>query len=273
MPRALIGPDVDVRVLCTATAQVPIASVDVPGAGVARWSFKVKGDPAFGLPQSPQQMSLNTFVTCQADSPQVALVNFNPPIGALPGSTFDAIATVHADDGSFADGTVKLHGEVAAAVLTVDKTSVDFGDVAPGAMPVIPLHFTAEKGDSVNLFLDPPPAASGPRSVVASYSYGPFVIMPLAPAREGSGPFNWKVTFMTDVPGDYSATVGWSATPITAACPPGADCPVRPVPPDDPPCDWTTTIMLHARVVGDGGADTDIAEASDGGTDLAPDVP
>jgi hypothetical protein len=257
MPRALIGPDVDVRVLCDSGGSVPIASVDELGAGVTKWSFTVNGDAAFGHP------TVETFVTCEANSPQVAFVNFSPPMDALPGATFDAIAAVHADDGSFADGTVKLHGEVTAPVLTVDKARVDFGNVAPGDNPTIPLHFTREYG-VVNPFPQSPDATSMSGGVV-SYSYGPFDITPMKePGSSFVLPLVWNVTFTPDVPSDYSATVGWRATPSGG---PGV------IPGVPTACNWTTTISLHARVVGDGGADADTADPSDGPTVLALDAP
>jgi hypothetical protein len=278
MPRALIGPDVDVRVLCGGTVNAPIASIDEPGAGVTRWSFTVKGDPAFSPGMAPigrrmalsQPMSMNTFVTCEATSPQVAFVEFNPPLDAVPGSTFDAIATVHADDGSFADGMVKLRGDVIAPALTVDKTSVDFGDVAPGAMPVIPIHFAGENG-ALEPFLDPPPVATGMSEGVAYYSYGPFVFTPTKIQCSGCFTLNllvWDVTFMSDVPGDYSTTVGWRAPPPPRLSTCAEAGPCLPLPPK---CDWTTTMTLHARVVADAGADT--ADTSDGSADPAPDAP
>ena len=268
MPRPLIGPDVNVRVVCGGTTIAPIASLDELGKGATNWSFTVAGDPAF-RPSTSQALLDNAsqFVVCEADSPQVAFVECVPPPDALPGATFDAIATVHADDGSFADGTVKLHGVIAAPVIIVDKKNVDFGDVAPGDDPTIPLHFMPENGALVNLFLDQPPAAADMIAGVPSYSYGPFVVTPgmiVASKTFGSVPFVWNVTFKTDVPGDYSATVGWRATPVPAACQPDASCDG----PTDPSCDWTTTLTLHARVVDDGGAD-----ASDGGAGPAPDAP
>jgi hypothetical protein len=258
MPRALIGPDVDVHTFCAGTAQAPIASVDELGAGVTRWSITVKGAAAF----TPDPKG-SAFVTCEATGPQVAFAQFSPPRDALPGAIFDAIATVHADDGSFADGTVKLHGEVVAPVVTVDKTTVDFGNVGPGDKVTIPLHFTEDNG-ATTVRPDSKPDA-GTTRVFPSYAYGPFVI-----TLGGVRPSIWNVTFMTDVPGDYSATVGWRAGPPGAPCQGAGDASCLATP---SPCDWTTTITLHARVVVDGGADADTADASDGGADLAPDAP
>jgi hypothetical protein len=252
MVLANIGPDVDVGVLCGGTANVPIASLDELGTGVTQWSFTVTGDvSAFGPGpvQSPNPMGLgpglgplsNTFAVCQSNSPQVAFVEFNPPADALPGSTFVAMATVHAEDGSFADGVVKLRGEVKAPIVTVDKTSVDFGDVAPGVAVTSPLVLTS---------------ANGPVTFVPdSYSYPPFIIT--APAGTSSA---WNVFLQSSEPGDYSATVRWRGVPSAMYVP-------NFVPNAVSPCDSTTTITLHARILGDGGVGPDTADASDGGVD------
>jgi hypothetical protein len=222
---------------------VSIASVDELGAGVTKWSYTVTGDAAFG-PSAGQ-----TFQTSQANSPEVAFVEFIPPTDALPGSTFDAIATLHADDGSFADGTVKLHGEIGAAVVTVDKMSIDFGDVAVGGLPSIPLHFAVEPGEQVGLV---------PQGLVPA----PFLISPQG--AQFSPPFVWNVSLMATAAGDYSTTLKWGAVSNQATS-----------------CGWTNSITVHGRVVDDGGAGTpngsdggtDTADASDGGNDLAPDGP
>jgi hypothetical protein len=257
MPRALIGPDVDVRVLCGGTTQVPIASVDELGAGFTKWSFTVAGDSSFGALQGPDAAvepglglapHSNNFVTCQANSPQVAFVGFNPPADALPGTSFDAIATVHSEDRSFADGTVRLHGEIVTPVVTVDKTSVDFGSVGVGDVLALALAFTIEGGAEVFIVPD-------------SYSEPPFSITLVDKAQDPSSSLrNWSVAFQSNVPGDYSASVGWQALPATLLKAPT-------------PCIWATMMTLHARVVGDGGADSGSPDASDARTDLAPDAP
>jgi hypothetical protein len=174
------------------------------------------GDAAFGPdsvegPTGPRP-GPNTFVTCQAISPEVAFVEFLSPRNALPGSTFDAIATVHADDGSFADGTVKLHGEVIKPVLAVDKRRVDFGNVAPEDNPTIPLQFTRVDVNALSLL---PVAEAGSSGAPGSYAYPPFVIS--GPTLAGSDAEDWNVTLETNVPGDYSATVDWRAMPIPAS--------------------------------------------------------
>jgi hypothetical protein len=197
------------------------------------------------------------FETCQANSPQVAFVQFIPPIDAVPGSTFDAIATVHADDGSFADGTVRLHGEVVAPVVTLDKfvspsitvneTSIDFGALTQGfGQLTVDPTFRIKNGAGVVILPD-------------SFG-GPFFSLTAAAQNQGSSVQTWAVTFLVDSPGDYSDSVVWTATPNGSS-------------PLLTACNWTTTMMLHARVVGDGGADADSADAIDGGVDQPQDGP
>jgi hypothetical protein len=268
MPRALIGPDVDVRVFCAQSTSAAIASIEELGPGLTQWSFTVTGDPAF---QPGQVQSANTmprgqspdastpggpFTACQSNSPEIAFVTFTPPQTATPGATFDAIATVHAEDGSFPDGTVKLHGEVGAPVVTLDpldspfamgnETSVDVGPLVQGfGRLTFDLTFRPQNGAAVN--------------VRADSDGSPF--FSILPAQNSSSSVQiWTVTFLEDYPGDYAAKVVWTGSPgnsltLTTAC------------------DWTTTMMLHARVVADGGSDANTANVSDGGADRAPDAP
>jgi hypothetical protein len=257
MAIALIGPDVDVHVLCAGSAQAPIASIDEIGAGITRWSFTVAGDPAFspGPVQSGNAMPVlpspgpgaTAFAVCQSNSPEVAFVAFNAPPDALPGSTFVGTAIVRAEDGSFADGTVKLRGEVTTPVVTVDTTSVDFGTIAPGDTPTMPINFTFE---NASLILTPDSDADPPFYISKGR-------VPVQPSNTSS----WSVMVMSNVPGEYSTTVGWRAVP--SSFPP-------PVPDS---CVWTTNISLHVRVDGDGGADASPADANDGGADLAAETP
>jgi hypothetical protein len=268
MPRVLLGPDVDVRVFCGGTIQAPCASVEELGAGVTRWSLIVTGDAAFapGPVQSLNPMGIgagqgplaNTFAVCQASSPEVAMVDFSPPADALPGSTFDSIATVHSEDGSFADGIVKLHGEVTAPVVTVDKTSVDFGNVAAGdGLSMMPLDFSLD-GSQVTLVPD-------------AYVIPPFYVTTNDPTVQPGNSSVWNVVlqvfgqgdYPATVPGEYSATFGWRAVPSFL---PNTTT---------GPCVWSTKVAVHARVVADGGTDVDAQtnDASDGGPGPASDGP
>jgi hypothetical protein len=225
MPAAHIGPDATIRVLCGGTGSAAVASVDEHGTGVTSWSLSLDSATpgAFGLPQT-------SFQTCQLRGNAVALVQFQAPSSALPGDTFDAVVTVHADDGSFADGTVNVHAEIVAPSVTVDRTTVDLGDVLAG----VPAKQTIT-------FLSPPEANVLPSTHLD------------APFNIEQGPFmksqlhitTYVIDFESPVPGDFSASLGFTTvlTSTTAAA---------------PACNWTTTIPLHARVPGDGGADASV---------------
>jgi hypothetical protein len=105
---------------------------------------------------------------------------------------------------------------------------------------------------------------NGPMTLVPDSSIvGPFILTLASDVQFAGSVSNsslWSVVLRTDVPGDYSATIGWRAVP--ASLPNSARG----------PCVWTTELVLHARVGGDGGADAGSADASDGGADLAPDA-
>jgi hypothetical protein len=208
MPRALIGPDVAVRVFCHGAAPVPIASVDELGSGFTRWSSTLTGDPAFrpgAVPVGTPVDGVSTFTTCKGDSPEVASADFIPPVNALPGSAFDAIATVHAIDGAFADGTVSLHGEVVAPVVMVDHASVDFGDVAPGDQATVNLEFKIENGTAASI---KPTSAPGTSAQYFSFKEVPSSIMNIQ---------IWRVSFQSVDPCDYSASIVWTATPASSS--------------------------------------------------------
>jgi hypothetical protein len=248
MPRAFIGPDASLSVLCGGNARAAIASVDEVGDGETRWSVSLKGDHALALERS-------SFVSCQGTGPQVAFVSYAPPTTATPGTTFDAVVTVHADDGSFPDGTVALHGEVAVPRLSDSTTDVDFGDVAPGDMAAYALDITIEDDSPVDLVRDP------------SFVESPFFITRLNPAAGQMIPprvAHLRVAFQSRVPGDYAASVAFHAQLSgTFSLPPS--------------CTWTQTVTMHARVLGDGGAGDGPSDAvpsdggaSDGGTAVAP---
>jgi hypothetical protein len=236
MPRALIGPDASFRITCGGRASSPIASVDEQGHGITAWSISVKGDPAF-TPETP------TLQTCLQNSPGVAFVAFYPPMDAVPGDTFDGVATVHADDGSFADGTVALHGEVVSAKVAVSTTAIDFGDVGPSDFPGRSLDFRVLEGGHVSIMHDA--LAESPFSLTFVNPSGP-VSMNIPDVT------SWRVAFQSNVAGDYTAAVVWHGVPLGRANPaPEA-------------CLWTTTVTLHARVLADAGAG-DGGEAGDGG--------
>ena len=236
MPRAFIGPDATFRVTCGGRTSSPIASVDEQGTGLTSWSISVKGDPAF-TPETP------TLETCLQNSPQVAFVAFYPPLDAVPGDSFDAVATVHADDGSFANGTVRLHGDVVSTKVAVSATAIDFGDVAPGDSQARPLDFTVLEG--AHATISPEVLTGSPFSVTLAKPV-------IASSRDIPMTTSWRVAFQSSIAGDYTASVVWRGLPQGRALPPPEACV------------WTTTVTLHARVLADAGAGDADAGALDG---------
>jgi hypothetical protein len=208
--RGNVGPDVKVRVPChsnTDTA-IPLASVDVEGGGSVSWSVSLTGDPAIVLNPS-------SFVTCQGISPTLAsafLIMTNTP---APGTTYDAVATVRSDDGSFPTGQVKIHAEAVSPLYTFDRTSVDFGDVAPDQTVFALVTATSEFTD----------ALAFPISVTSPFFNGNAV-------GQVSNRTNAEVSFAAHEPGDYTAAWLWTA---------GDDA--------TPGCMTSKTVALHARVV------------------------
>jgi hypothetical protein len=232
--RALIGPDVTVRARCASSATAPIASVDATGSGLVTWSVSLQGDAAF-LGNSNQ-------ATCALKGPTVAFVAFTPPMDAPAGAAFETVATVHADDGSFADGTVKVRGEVVPPMVTLDHPHIDLGEVAPGAVASATLTFSFKPGDTV--FIQPSVSVGAPISVV----------MTVAPDFGAKVPMTqWLVAFVSSVPGDYTVSIGWTGQLVSV---PTA-------------CAWTGTTTVHAHVSGDAGMD---GGADGGGADAGADA-
>ncbi|HVU51212.1 MAG TPA: hypothetical protein VHL80_11025 [Polyangia bacterium] len=232
MPVAHIGPDVRLRVLCDGLATAGVASVDEEGSGTTSWSVSLAGDAAFSLP-------ISSFRTCQAVGPTVALVQLLVPPGAVPGDAFDTTATIHADDGSFADGRVSVHADVTAPSFDLDPPSIDFGDVLPNRGASRTLRILDHEAVPVSVS---PSAPTDP-----SFGYGPDVGAPGMMTG-----LLWSMSFVGQEVGDHTATVTWTAEPGAV-----------------PACQTTKTMTLHARVVApDGGAQDGGAQdggASDGG--------
>jgi hypothetical protein len=221
VPHALIGPDATIRVACGQPNQAAVASVSVEGSGLVAWSIALAGDPAF--------TGDGTFDTCAGIGPTVAFVTFLPPANAVPGDTFDTVVTVTAADGSFAPGTVKVHAEVVVPSVTVDKSSIDFGDVLAGATVQDTLLFRLEQ-TGVSLT---PPADESPFA---------FAIDGIGARVPNSMP--WRIIAVAAAPGDYDFASEWSAAEVMTAWPVPASC------------RWRTTIPLHMHVVGpDAGVD------------------
>ncbi|HVU49749.1 MAG TPA: hypothetical protein VHL80_03625 [Polyangia bacterium] len=241
--RALIGPDVSTRVVCgtSAVTEVPLATVDVEGDGTTSWSATLDPDDAFHLPRS-------SFDTCLLSSPTLAEVLLTVPPTAGPGATFDAVATVRSDDGSFASGQVNLHAEAVAPEYTLDRTSVDFGDVFPDQEAVEVVEATSEFTAAV----------ASPVSLSSDHFQ---FDTPAHPTLRLDHLTTSPVTFSAHDPGDYTATWTWMAGEGSK-----------------PACTTTKTVALHARVVapdagagdaGDAGADGD-ASAADAARTLTP---
>jgi hypothetical protein len=175
------------------------------------------------------------------------LVVFTAPATAVPGDTFDAVVTVHALDGSFADGTVKVHAAIIVPRITVDKTTIDFGDVSVGAESTISLKFST---------LDP--VEVGPDAFVKA----PFLV---GGGGGVEGGIAWNLSVGAGArypfgsgPGDYTTTFTWTA-PASPQARPAA-------------CLWTTTTTVHARILGAdvGDAGTSVDAPNDDEADGAP---
>jgi hypothetical protein len=213
--RGLIGPDVSLRALCGSmtTTMAPLASVDVEGAGSTSWSVSLVGDRAFYLPAEH-------FVSCQSNSPTLATARIAAGYASGPGATFDAVATVSSDDGSFATGQVNVHVETVAPQFTLAPTSVDFGDVLPDQQVSAIVVATSEFTEAV----------AQPTTILTMGAFHYTVDAGISPRSNG------QVTFAWHDPGDYTDTWTWTASPSPDG---GA--------PDG--CVTTKTVALHARVV------------------------
>ena len=133
--------------------------------------------------------------------------------------------TLHADDGSFPDGTVNVRGEIVTPMVHAEKTTIDFGDVLPGAVAQQPLVFFAVNDLGSSIYQ-------------SDYVGGPFSLqlLPFSPDQQNVS--SWVATFSSSVPGEHSASI-----PLSTAH----------VPPSPAGCEWGTTISLHAHVLGDAG--------------------
>jgi hypothetical protein len=227
--RAFIGPDVDLLVPCGANlVESPIASVDVVG-GCVSWAVSWQGDPSLTavVPHSAMGAGSDSLVTCDRTSPTVVSASFTAPLTAVPGDAFDGVVTVHAEDGSFADGTVKVHVLIVIPRITLDRTAIDFGDVPLGATKELSFRFAIDSSAPVLILPD-------------EYVKGPFNV-------NIGGPLV-QVTFEGATPGDYASSFTWTAP----ALPGGGSLPAA--------CVWTTTTPVNAHVLGldGGGASSDI---------------
>jgi hypothetical protein len=229
-PRASIGPDVKLEVVCGQTVSGAIASVSNSEGGTTTWSVSLAGDSSFSLEQG-------AFATCAGMSPSVAIVIFTPPTTAALGDSFDTVATVRADDGSFPSGTVAVHATVIALTATVEPTVLELGEVAPGQIAEKTLTFHAAPG----------------ASAIQPSDFAPFSFH-FAGSRTNGRDFAWNVTALSSTPGDYMLLSQWTVGLKPGALPPA--------------CDWHVNVPIHVRVLDpatrDGGADAvDAADAAD----------
>ena len=237
MPLANLGPDLTVRVLCRAGSRGAIASVDEPGPGETPWTVSLDGDDNFSLEAA-------TFVTCNNGGVSVAFVDLQPAFDAVPGDTYDAVATISADHGTFPTTKVALHGEVVAPNVTAPSL-VDFGDVPAWQPQTRTLRFNNAS---------PSPVAIAP----AAGDLGPFS-MSNAVVKAPPPPQNvteWTLSLDSPPPGDYDVPIVWTATPSPALTFP-------------PACLWTQTIRLRAHVVGDPDGGPPDANRDGGASDVA----
>jgi hypothetical protein len=235
MPNANLGPDLSLRVLCGQSASGGIASVNEEGPGATSWTVTLAGDPEIKVEQS-------LLLACRADGTSVAVVTLQAPQTALPGKTYDAVATIRATGDAFPPGTVKIHSEVVTPSVTVAST-LDFGDVPAWTHASLPLRFVDEDTSPVVYTPDFGPAS-------------PFEAGAITPKTPGMSPVTTVlIDLMPSPPGDYSVDSTWTVWPtpnlgFTDAC------------------DSKKTITLRAHVFDpDGGAEDCPPGGADGGFD------
>jgi hypothetical protein len=225
IPQVNLGPAVDAKTLCGVPKESAFASVDSLNDRVVVWMVTIAGDPAWQV--TPSGTHDANFTS--TGSATVASATFTPPAAAVPGDTYDAVATVVALDGSFPTGMVALHGEVVAPVVAVDQTTLDFGDVPPLTPTTMTASLLNQSVAGVSLS---PPQGADPF----------FYATPLDPiAHDARAPLNVVVS---GLPGDYTRDIAWKASPpmTTQVL--------------DPACSVLTKMTVHARIVapaGDGG--------------------
>jgi hypothetical protein len=236
-PLANIGPDLQLRAACGGAARGAVASVSDVGDGMLQWLASIAGDPAL-------QLDSTTFTSCGQSGPAIATVSFTPPLTAKPGDAFDAVVTIRASGNAFPPGTVNVHAEVEAPMVTVDRTAIDFGDIpldTPRPDPVEMLVFRNE--------------TATPLVLLAPAGNPPFVYDPADKAIDPGGRSTRVVSAFGNTPGDYSTVGVWTAT-------------ARPdlLLPDG--CTSSISVSVHARFVApDAGADalSAIDAPTDGG--------
>jgi hypothetical protein len=232
-PLANIGPDLQLRAACGGAARGAVASVSDVGDGAVEWSASIAGAPAL-------QLDMSTFTSCSQGAPKIATVSFEPPLSAKPGDVFDAVVTIRAAGDAFPPGRVNVHAEVEAPVVTVDRPTIDFGDVTLGAHPVEMLVFHNE--------------TATPIIVLAPGGSPPFEYDPADKPIDPGGRSPRVVSIFGDATGEYSTVAVWTTT-------------ARPDLQLPDGCTGSIRVPLHVRLVApDAGADAPFAvdAATDG---------
>jgi hypothetical protein len=214
---ANLGPDVDARVLCGDSVTVPYASVSSLDETLITWTPTISGAPEWTLDSNG---SGTTVVTGGLTT--VVTATLAAPLTAVPGDRYDAIVSVRADADAFPPGTVNLHGEVVAPVVTVDQISIDFGDIPLGGPATRTLTFRNESPSPVLLF--------------AAANEGPFVFSePSAPLKQGQQ-VGLTVVAAALTLGDYTTEASWrSSATVNTQLPPA--------------CLGSTKVTVHVRIV------------------------
>jgi hypothetical protein len=212
-------------------AKAAVASINQTGPGMTTWTQSIEGDPVFSFSQQPTRL-------CGGQGAFVVMVTFAPPITALPGATFNAVVTIGSGDGAFPPGTVKVHGEVVAPSVTVDKTVLDFGDLAYGVEATRTLTFSDTEDPLLNI--------NAPMN-----NTFPFDIVP---AMGGTDHTSTWIVSVSNSEGDYAVDTVWTDGFDTRELPPG--------------CGWSQTIPLRVHVL-----PFDAGTSNDAGADRSPDAP
>jgi len=220
-PLANIGPDLHLLVPCGGVTSGVVASVTELGNGVFNWSASIAGDPTLQLQNDSSPMCTKGNAT------QLASVVFTPPLSATPGDSFDAVVTISAGDVS--------------PTVTVDRSSIDFGDVSLDDHPTEMLTF---QNDTTAFIY-----------VLAPASAPPFVFDQGRTGIARGTRSTERVAVFGDRPGDV-ATVGvFTTTTLPELLLPDG-------------CTGTIRVDVHARLVApDGGAGADGPSPMDSSAD------
>jgi hypothetical protein len=227
-PLANIGPDLHLRAPCGGVVTGVVASVAELGTGSFNWNASIEGDPAL-------QISGGFPMCTVKPEPQLATVQFVPPLSAKPGDSFDAVVTITAGDDVFPAGAVNVHAEVVQPTVTVDRSTIDFGDVSLDGHPSEMLVFRNE--------------TAAPIVVVAPASAPPFVYDQDRTSIPSGAASARRVGVFGDTPGDVTTVSVWTTT-----AGPDTELPEG--------CTGSISVSVHARLIApDGGMQDSSADA------------